>query len=822
MVNPQKFANNLNQDDIENIYKNLCKEYETARDKNTKKNLNQQILMLILLSRGFPVQEMVKIHYDYFKPEPQNSILYKHLMEHSLNNFCQLDGLLLTNTSNRALTVDEVEDIIANIDTGNTNKKLSVNALYITNSMLNNFGKQKFNKKEIKKYLQVKSDENKTGENKTHETPTEEDIRLTDRIISEISKNIIEHLDESQPSPEGTVQLDELKEKQEILEDSLTSKHNQLSNTINKIHQNIKAQNKKYDQFRGYFNELELVKDSLNTSIEWQNDQLSRLEAMFDEVLEKVENIEKENKRNISVNMQEVEDMATEYKTLQAVSNDIDFVDLKEFVYNWFNRNLKITRSPLDAVDMNDIKVKLDKFMDEGNINLNRNLLFERLESYLSSWYKQHNTIEEFKNIKDKTINGNEFYMYLKFINLKEERENRIKNSIVAWLKDNTCEVEGSKTYTQDIFEKIEPIFSKNGWIITTHEEWKQLNDAGFSKTVPNRTFSQIIGKAVQQVYHSISKDTIRRDTSSDNGNVTWYPNIEILDKEVSSALESTMGDELSNVIFESDNLIYQWLKDNLTFTQNDGDKLSVAVLNEKILKYLQVNEIRVSQKSLETILSSVLKHYMQDNGVEFTDGEEITGFKLTVESDEQVTIILDDWMKNHLIITDNSEDKTYVEDLNEKLFTALYHEGISVLNDSLYSQLPSNLKGNVISVSQFDKIVEKTMADNITAQRVDDLDGSYYKSLKVIKYKTLNEQHLRTWIDSNIPQLLESNVASKSDIVDKFSGYIKEHNIKNNTQHSLSELLDVAIDEYYSKIGEVSFKLLNDTQNEYYVLINQ
>ena len=822
MVNPQKFANNLNQEDIENIYENLCKEYERARDKNTKKNLNQKILMLILLSRGFPVQEMVKIHYDYFKPEPQNSILYKHLMEHSLNNFCQLDGLLLTNTSNRALTVDEVEETIANIDTGNTNKKLSVNALYITNSMLNNFGKQKFNKKEIRKYLRVKSDESQTGENKTHETSTEEDIRLTDRIISEISKNIIEHLDESQPSPEGTVQLDELKEKQEILEETLTAKHNQLSNKINKIHQNIKAQNKKYDQFRGYFNELDLIKDSFNTSIQWQNDQLSHLEDRFDEVLEKVENIEKENTGNIPVNMQEVEDMAREYKTLQAVSNDIDFVDLKEFVYNWFNRNLKITRSPLDAVDMNDIKVKLDKFMDEGNINLNRKLLFERLESYLSSWYKQHNTIEEFKNIKDKTINGNEFYMYLKFINLKEERENRIKNSIVAWLKDNTCEVEGSKTYTQDIFDHIEPIFAQNGWIITTHEEWKQLNDAGFSKAVPNRTFSQIIGKAVQQVYHSISKDTIRRDTPSDNGNVTWYPNIEILDKELSRSLESAMGDELSNVIFESDNLIYQWLKDNLTYTQNDEDKLRVSVLNEKILKYLQVHEIRISQKSLETILSSVLKHYLHDNGVEFTDVEEIAGFKLTVESDEQVTIILEDWMKNHLIITHNSEDKTYVEDLNEKLFTALYQEGISVLNDQLYSQLPSNLKGNVISISQFDKIVEKTMADNITAPRVDDLDGSYYKSLKVIKYKTLNEQHIRTWIDSNIPQLLESNVASKNDIVNKFSGYIKEHNIKNNTQHSLSELLDVAIDEYYSKIGEVSFKLLNDTQNEYYVLINQ
>ncbi len=822
MVNPQKFANNLNQDDIENIYKTLCKEYERARDKNTKKNLNQKILMLILLSRGFPVQEMVKIHYDFFKKEPQNSILYKHLMEHSLNSFCQLDGLLLTSTDNRALTVDDVEDVIGSIDTGNSNKKLSINGLYVTNSILNNFGKLKFKKKTIREYLRVKSDKSESQTNKRVEKPTDEDIRLTDRIIREISKNITEHLDESQSSNDHRGQLEELKEKQEILEDSLTAKHNQLSNTINKIHQNVKASNKKYDQFRAYFNELELVKDSLNTSIQRQNQQLSHIEYMFDEMMEKIEKMENENRGNIPVNMQEVEDMATEYKRLQAVSNDIDFVDLKQFVYNWFNKNLKITKTPLDAVDMNEIRLKLDKYMDEHNVHLDRKLLFERLESYLSTWYGQHDTIEPFKNIKDKSINGNEFYMYLKFINLKEERENRIKNSIVAWLKDNTCEVENAKTYTQDIFEHVEPIFAQNGWIITTHEEWKQLSDAGFSKTVPNRTFSQIIGKAVQEVYHSITKDTIQRDTPSDNGNITWYPNIEILDKEVSDALEMIMGDELSNAIFESDNLIYQWLNDNVIYTQKDEDKISMGVLKEKILKHLQIHEIRISQKSLETILYSVLRHYMHENSVEFAAGEEITGFKLMLESDEKVITILADWMKNHLIITDNGEDITYVEDLNEKLFAALYQEGISVLNDALYSQLPDNLRDNVISLSQFNKKVEMALADNITAEKVDSVDGSYYRCLKLIKYKTLKEEHLRVWIDDNIPKLLSSNVASKSDIVDNFSCYIKDHNIKNNTQHSLSELLDVALDEYYSKIGDVSFKLMNDTQNEYYVLINQ
>lgn len=499
MVNPQKYAKNLNQDDIENIYKNLCKEYEQARNQADKKNINQKILILILLSRRFPVQELVKIHYEFFRPEPQNSILYKHLMEHSLNSFCQLDGLLLTSENNRPLTVEDVENIVAGIDTGNRNKKLSVNTLNVTNSLLNNYGKQIFNKKEIRKNLQIKSDNTKKDENNKQEGVQKEDIMLTDRLADKISENIISHMEEVRLQDDYKQQLVELKEKQEILEDSLSAKHNQLSNTINKIHQNIKSSNNRYHKFKDYFNEVALVKDSLNTSIKWQNNQLTQLENKFDEILEKVEKMEFETGKDMRISIGEVEDMATNIESLQKVSDEINYVDYKEFAYNWFNKNLKITKTPINAVDMNEIMKKLDKYLENRAIGMDKSLLYERLESYLSSWYNQHETIEPFKNIRDRTINGTVFYSYLKFININEERENRIKNSIMAWLKDNTCEVEGSKTYTQDIFNHIEPIFSQNGWIITTQEEWKELHNAGFSKAVPNRTFSQIIGKAFRK-----------------------------------------------------------------------------------------------------------------------------------------------------------------------------------------------------------------------------------------------------------------------------------------------------------------------------------
>ena len=80
MVNPLKHVNNLNANDLEIIYRGLSKKYDSSTDSNEKKNLNQQILILILLCRRFPLQDLVKIRFDFFKSEPKNSILYRHLM----------------------------------------------------------------------------------------------------------------------------------------------------------------------------------------------------------------------------------------------------------------------------------------------------------------------------------------------------------------------------------------------------------------------------------------------------------------------------------------------------------------------------------------------------------------------------------------------------------------------------------------------------------------------------------------------------------------------------------------------------------------------
>lgn len=831
MVNPLKHVNNLNANDLESIYLGLSKEYDSSTDSNEKKNLNQQILILILLCRRFPLQDLVKIRFDFFKSEPRNSILYRHLMEHSLNNFCKIDGILLTDCDNHTLTVEDVEDILASIDTGEVNKKLSVESLNITNSMLNDFGKMNFNKKNIRKYLDRKSSSIEVVDKDKLSNSLDDDFKLTDRIIDGISDRIISHLDESITSDDYEMDIQEVKEKQDILEDSLSNKHNQLTNKLSKIHQNIKSSNNKYKEFNNYFNEIALLKDSINTNLEKQDMKLAIIEEKFDEVLEKMDELN--NTENSKYLMQGYLDKDEEMKSynnhenvennmMQTVTGENKYIEDKKFVYNWFNHNIKISNNVHNTISMEEIVSKISRDIENQNIQIDLFSLFNRMESYLSYWYKEHNPKVLFKDIKNTSIKGNEFYSYLKFININEERENRIKNIVVEWLKDNTCEVEGSKTYTQEIFDKIEPIFLDNGWIITTPEEWKELHDAGFSNAVPTRTFSQIIGKAVQDVYQSISKDTIQRDTPSDSGNVTWYPNIQILDKKISSNLESTIKDELSKDAFESDNIIYNWLKDNVIYTAMAEDKISLSSLFENLIKYLQVIEINISEKSFETVFNNMLRLFLENFQVELESKDEIIGFKLLNKSDNIGLIILKDWIENHIIITGNVEDKVFLEDINEKVLSAVYHEKINVINDTLYVQISPELRKSCITLSEFEESLKTILEEKFNDKKVsDNLEGIYYSGIKIIKYTSLNENHIREWINKNIEILLKANVASKDDIINNFDNYLLNHNIKNTTKYSIDELLDVAMREYYDNVNNVSLKLLNDSQNEYYVLVS-
>lgn len=582
--------------------------------------------------------------------------------------------------------------------------------------------------------------------------------------------------------------IENIEENQEILLDSLQNKYNQLSKTVGKIHQNVKSNNHKYS----------VIMEDLT-----QMNHLMQKNDVDDKILNLLEKLE--NKP--------VQTPVQEEITKEA---PINFEEYRDFMYKWFNKNIKITKNPHDTINIEEIQIKLDKYFEEEKIDINREKLYNRLESYLKYWYNKGNSNINFKDIISETIKNNKLYSYLKFININEERENRIKNSVMAWLKEHTCEVEGSKTYTEDILRNIQPIFEENGWIITTPEEYKHLQQAGFTKVCVKRTFSQIIGKAVQELYHHITKYTTQRDTPG-NGHVTWYPNIMLVDRKISDNVQVTIKDELSGDIFESDNIVCKWLSENLIFTGCETDTVNVNSLMEQLRKYLKDNDTLLGEDTLQNVFSSTIIRLAEHYDVDFTlNSDNINQFKLL--STNNVHDIISKWIDNNMITTDNVEDRVYIDVLDEKLLTRLYKENITIVQDDVYQRLPETLKNNFIQESKY-----KTLLNEVLQTKLSELlvEGSHIECSRIIEYNPLKRKDITQWVNSQIDQLLKSNVSKKNDIMESFKTYLKNTNSKYMGKDSLENVVDEEIRLYYDNLQNTTLKLLNDSQDEYYVLID-
>lgn len=288
----------------------------------------------------------------------------------------------------------------------------------------------------------------------------------------------------------------------------------------------------------------------------------------------------------------------------------------------------------------------------------------------------------DFNDIISISISDKKLYSYIKFINIIEEKENRIKNSVIAWLREHTCEVEGAKTYTEDILKNIQPIFEDNGWIITGPGEYNQLQQAGFTKVCVKRTFSQIIGKAVQDLYSHITKDTIQRDTPG-NGNVTWYPNLQIIDKKVSSTVQITIKDELSNDIFESDNLVCKWLTDNLEYTGIGDDSVSMENVLDYLRRYLKGKDAMMSEDTLQRLFDAMIESLYDHYHVSYALGDDfLYGFRII--GNRNIGDVLCGWLDEHLEFTGGSDDRVYLDFLDDKLLTVLYKKNIIIIKDDM------------------------------------------------------------------------------------------------------------------------------------------
>lgn len=116
--------------------------------------------------------------------------------------------------------------------------------------------------------------------------------------------------------------LRSMEEKQDIIEDSLQNKYNQLSKTVGKIHQNVKSSNHKYSQVMDNLDQMKVLLEQDNTK---------QLENKIDRLLEQLGN-KNEEKTNNRPHITDVE------------KNNLG--DYKLFMNKWFNKNLKITKNP--------------------------------------------------------------------------------------------------------------------------------------------------------------------------------------------------------------------------------------------------------------------------------------------------------------------------------------------------------------------------------------------------------------------------------------------------------------------------------------------
>ena len=595
-------------------------------------------------------------------------------------------------------------------------------------------------------------------------------------IINKIDKNI--------------VKLGNIEEKQELMADSLQNKYNQLSKTVGKIHQNVKSQNNRYSQI---MENLKEIKNNISK--------------------ESTGNIE--DKLELIIQQLEKQETQPQYNQVEKTSSTV-MLNYKEYMYKWFNKNLKITKNPHNVIDMEELKTKIDKhFETEEEHTIDLTKIYNRLESYLKYWYNQHNNNISFEDIINTSLNNNKLYSYIKFIDIKEERENRIKNTIIAWLKEYTCEVEGTRTYTEDILRNIQPLFEENGWIITTPEEYSQLQEAGFTKVCVKRTFSQIIGKAVQDYYSHITKDTTQRDTPG-NGHVTWYPNIEIIDKKASDTLQIKIKDELTNDIFDSDNKICKWLNKNLKYTGNNDDKIKRETLQIQLRQYHKEEISMISEDTLQRLLNIMLEKLGEKYNTKYEDSTGILS-SFTIIHEENMKGIITKWVECHLEYTGNPEDTVSVEELNEKLLTTLYKKNITIIKDDLYQQIPEQLKNNFTKEYEYNETVNKILQQEVQKY---DKENENIIGARLIQYKNLKQEDITKWVNKNIEQLLENNISNKKTILNNFNKYLTQNNTRNNTNQTLEQLLDEEIQKHYTK-QNITLKLLKDNQDTYYAIIN-
>ncbi len=831
MVNPKKYTNNLNEDDLNKIYNKLNIAYKSSRDLKIKKNINQQILIFILACRRLSSYELVRIPYKAIENDV-NDIIYKHLSEQVNNNFCSIDDLLLTDANYEPLKEEDIDQILGKIKIDKLDKKITVSALNVTKSRFNEFNKKNINKRKLNKFIEFQNEKRKMNDNinsilkdNEHEeledkydniTELEEKLELIDYNLQNFKENFNPIKQEIR---KNTKLIDKLMNTQKSFEESYYTNINQLNRNLEDIKSNV------IEKIENTSNNISLedikdIKNNLTLLIENQkiilkniknNDSLYR--ENLDYPKEEVYNERSSDNNHIyeeyfkKLNENEIK----EFLSLKKTNNkkityeniiefkDIDEKELKTDVIDWLCDNIKISYDEKSYVEDIYIINKLRHYFHKNKKNFDEIILQKNLTDYISSWYYKNTKWEYNEKLIYEDEYGVKRFPRIRLISnntdiTAENANNKFLSIIITWLKENTVKSNGFSSYNEEILDKIRILFEKEGWeFIHDYEEYSEFKNKSF-KVIYIKNFSQLIGKAIKKIYPFINDRTV-----SVEKNRTRYPNIKIKEKYEIMTLNH-IKTEFPEIKYEDNNQIYDWILNNIKFTNKNNHMVNIEILLTELRDNLGFKD-QISDSTMKDVfLFSFNKFHSEfsEDKLLIYNNNFIIGYEYTKMNIHHKHII-NSWIINHIEYSNDPQDKILIDVLKSKVTIELLDNNISVVNDLMYSNLPDEYKKFLITKSSFEHIFDFTLKNNYPNLEIKKINGeNYVFGIKMYLDKLLTENMIKEWIKEHITIVDQPLVLYESKIIEELENYMITNKIRTKTDFDLNNHLLKELNKYY------------------------
>ncbi|WP_289003175.1 hypothetical protein [uncultured Methanosphaera sp.] len=851
MVNPKKHKNNLNEDDLDRIYNNLNIAYKSSRDLKIKKNINQQILIFLLACRRLTSYELVRIPFKAIAKDT-NDILNKHLEEQAKNNFCLIDDLLLTDNNYEPLNEEDIDHILSKIKINKLDKEITVTSLNMTKSRFNDYNHKNISRKKLNKYIELQEERTKMNKNissileednssnKENENLNESHLQNLEEKINVIDYNLQKYNNGLTPIKQeirkNTKLIDKIMDFQKSFEDEYYTDIKKLNDHLLNIQNEVNENNKNHSSDINS-KDIEIIKDKLSALIENQEMIINNIEKnnlnnkkttgnLIEEVYDKKDsNKEPYDKYFKKLDEEEIKYFLHGNKEINKINDNkspytniieykiLNEQELKSEVINWLSNNFKTSHYVKDYVEDVQIINKLRHYFHKNNKKFDELLLQNNLTEYISLWYNKHTKTNYNEELILEDEYGVKQYPKIKLSNIKqvlttENTNNKFLSIITTWLKENTIKSKGYSSSNEEILDKIKILFEKEGWeFIRNYEEYIEVKDKNF-KVINVRTFSQLIGKSLKKIYPFINDQTINVEK-----NRTSYPNIKIKEQTEKRTINK-IKTELPDTQYNNNNIIYEWILNNIQFTNHLEDTIDINMVTKEIKDNLSLN---ISESTVKNIFLSSFNNFHS----EFSKDELlimddfIIGYKFSMLNLPQRHII-SSWINDYTDYSTNSDDKILMEVLMSKLNKELLKNNISVTTDLMYSNYPNDFKKYLITESSFNEIIYSVLKNKYSEIEIKDInDEKYIIGLKIYSNKTLTNKIIKKWINEHITIVKQPLILYENRIISELKTYLKENGIKIRTGFDLNNNLVKELKEYYFKNTNKELVIWNRTDEQ-------